>query len=173
MKNILVIIHLIAFFSCCKNTSTNQNSLPELTDFSIDTLVDKPLHTDLSKVWNEFRKEYDKDGIIDTAIYYYFYFYSYDNDSLVGVSFKNCNDKYFETECKGMTNIDGYNIAVLDPENIGKDFYNRNLLIQVDFSKLKCFEDKRKKGALTGFSYRIKNNRIFHFWEDYLNEKTQ
>jgi len=88
-------------------------------------------------------------------------FYSFKDDSLVGISFINCEGEGKYPECKGMTNIDGYYVAVLDPENIGKDFYNSNLLIQKDTSKIKCFKYKGKyTGAVTGFAFKIKNNRI-------------
>jgi len=59
-----------------------------------------------------------------------------------------------------MINIDGYYVAV-DPESIGKDFYNSNLLIQKDTSKIKCFKYKGKYiSIVTGLGFKIKNNRI-------------
>ena len=168
MRNI-IIIGMLLLFSCEKKTPREQESASCKLPYS--SYAESPLHPDLLKAWNEFKKEYEQDGLIDTAIYYYFTFYSYKSDSLVGISFKDCKGDYSKSECKGMTNIDGYYVAVLDSENIGKDFYNSKLLIQIDFSVLKCFQDEREEGALSGFAYTIKNNRIARFWGDYFNEK--
>ena len=165
--------------------SIDQNPPSVLSELSDSSFVG-PLHSDLLKVWDSYKK-YGMDNIIDTAICYYIGFHSYEEDSLVSISFKNCKGKY--PECKGIAIIDGYYVAVLDPENIGKDFYNGKLLIQKDISELKCGTSKLVKGKVVGGSgyitdeggggivefihglcYKLKNNKI-EFSEDYRDEE--
>jgi len=159
MKNIIIVTCIFLLLSCSKKTSTDQNSSPVLSGLSDSSFEESPIHPDLLKAWNEYRREYEPDGIIDTAIYYFMGFYSYKTDSLFIIFLNYCNGKY--TGYKGMSNIDGYYVAVLDPENIGKDFYNSKLLIQKDTSDFKCIKYEGKYiGSVTSLGFKVKNNRI-------------
>jgi len=173
MKNIIVITTMFLLLSCSKKTVTDQNLSQALSELSESSYVELPLRPDLLRAWNRYR-EYGMDGVMDTTICYFMGFYSNKKDSLVSVFFNNCEGKY--TGYKGMVKIDGYYVAVLDPENIGKDFYNNNLLMQKGISEFKCFKIKIVNGKviggrsyfldggvvyfISGLFFKIKNNRI-------------
>lgn len=171
MKNIVVITCLVLLLSCCKKASSWQNSLPELSELPDSSYEKLPIRSDLLNAWNEYRKvESGEGGINDTAICYYIYFHRSSRDSLAVFSFIICDyiENIINDGYKGMVNIDDYYVAVLDPENIGKDFYNSNLLIQKDIKDLKCVEyvngkiigSGGKSRVMKGISFTIKYNRI-------------
>ena len=96
------------------------------------------------------------------------------NDSMCRISFNECGENYIGY--KGMTNIDGHYVAVIDSGNIGKDFYNSKLLMQKDISDFKCYKSKRVKRVngeivfeegveieVIGVGFNIKNNRIVRY----------
>jgi len=164
---IIIITNVFLLFFCCKKTSIDQKTVLYRLPYS--SYEESPLHPDLLKAWNMY-KEHGMGGIIDSTICYFMGFHSYMGDSSLGVFFYDCDYKEKYTGCKGMTNIDGFYVAVLDPENIGKDFYNSKLLIQKDISELKCGKSECVKGMIIdgdsmeyigcNLAFSIKNNKI-------------
>lgn len=177
MKSLTVISCICVLLSCCRNTPTDKDSQPILTELS-DSLPVTPLHPDLLKAWNRYR-ERGMGGINDTSICYFMGFHSFKKDSFVSLFFKDCGDNGKYVGYKGMTNIDGYYVAVLDFENIGKDFYNNKLLIQKNIDEFKCGKSDCISGRIIAgdsitligcnLSFKIINNRI-KFRRDHLNQ---
>ena len=165
MKIIIIITSVFLLFSCSKKAPLEQKQT--LSELPYNSFAESPLHPDLLKTWNDYIKVYEPLGVIDTAICYYFEFYNYKNDSILTVSFMDCDGKYSQSECKGMADINGFHVIVLDPKNIGKDFYNSELLIQKDISELKCFKYKYGSNTIANYNFRIKNNRVDFSEVDY------
>jgi len=170
MRTIIIIITCIFLLSCSKKASTEQNSSSVLSEVSDSSFINSPLHPDLLKAWDMYR-ESGMDNIIDTTICYFVEFCRNPKDSMALISFNECGKKYIGY--KGMTNIDGYYIAVIDSGNIGKNLYNSKLLMQKDISEFKCFKSKFINGKVVGgygfvvgmdfirgLGFTIKNNRI-------------
>ena len=178
MKKIIIISFIFTLLSCSKNTSSKQEASPVLSKLSDSSLAVMPLHPDLLIAWDQYRN-YGMDGIIDTSMCYIIDFFRNPQDSIARISFNNCKRNY--VGYKGMTEIGGYYVAIMDPDNIGKDLYNTNLLTQKDISDFKCYNSKivngkvvggsgfvEEVGFIIGLSFKIKNNRI-EFIEDHFD----
>lgn len=143
---------LIFFFIGCTNKQEDKLYHP-VKIHKLDTGLERELF--------RFAKEMSlSDSLLKSTIYTIEFFnenlYSLftDKDTVLLLSIFSCEKKY--TGYKGLMKINDNFVLIMDKNNIGQNFYNKNFIINIPLNKLKCINEK----LLSTLVFKVNNNEL-------------
>ncbi len=133
-------------FVCCDNKKES-NKIYDNTSNS-ETVIPKintDLLTELYGFINEEEFYYDEYKKADSGMCFVLEFLQEKEDTVVIISYNMCWMDH--SGYKGIINVDKYDIAILDKENVGLNCYNIDSLINKEISNLRCNDEKSRSIA--------------------------
>jgi len=155
MRGIIIVFLSLIFFIGCNNSNNK-------TKQSLDKKIEN--EDILNKEIEEKIYKYAKDLKLDSSEFYIVEFLNekkyniFDKkDTIVLISFNYCNkDDY---GYKGVLFLNNNVVAIFDKNNIGTNFYDKNKIIYIPYTKLNCYDKK----VIDVMTLRYKNGKLYEW----------
>ena len=155
MRGIIIVFLSLIFLIGCNNSNNK-------TKQSLDKKIEN--EDILNKEIEEKIYKYAKDLKLDSSEFYIVEFLNekkyniFDKkDTIVLISFNYCNkDDY---GYKGVLFLNNNVVAIFDKNNIGADFYDKNKIIYIPYTKLNCYDKK----VIDVMTLRYKNGKLYEW----------
>ncbi|HOB27456.1 MAG TPA: hypothetical protein PKJ07_04880 [Bacteroidales bacterium] len=155
MRGIIIVFLSLIFLIGCNNSNNK-------TKQSLDKKIEN--EDILNKEIEEKIYKYAKDLKLDSSEFYIVEFLNekkyniFDKkDTIVLISFNYCNkDDY---GYKGVLFLNNNVVAIFDKNNIGTNFYDKNKIIYIPYTKLNCYDKK----VIDVMTLRYKNGKLYEW----------
>ncbi|HPL03173.1 MAG TPA: hypothetical protein PLE59_06630 [Bacteroidales bacterium] len=155
MRGIIIVFLSLIFLIGCNNSNNK-------TKQSLDKKIEN--EDILNKEIEEKIYKYAKDLKLDSSEFYIVEFLNekkyniFDKkDTIVLISFNYCNkDNY---GYKGVLFLNNNVVAIFDKNNIGTNFYDKNKIIYIPYTKLNCYDKK----VIDVMTLRYKNGKLYEW----------
>jgi len=155
MRGIIIVFLSLIFLIGCNNSNNK-------TKQSLDKKIEN--EDILNKEIEEKIYKYAKDIKLDSSEFYIVEFLNekkyniFDKkDTIVLISFNYCNkDDY---GYKGVLFLNNNVVAIFDKNNIGTNFYDKNKISYIPYTKLNCYDKK----VIDVMTLRYKNGKLYEW----------
>lgn len=155
MRGIIIVFLSLIFLIGCNNSNNK-------TKQSLDKKIEN--ENILNKEIEEKIYKYSKDLKLDSSEFYIVEFLNekkyniFDKkDTIILISFNYCNkDNY---GYKGVLFLNNNVVAIFDKNNIGTNFYDKNKIIYIPYTKLNCYDKK----VIDVMTLRYKNGKLYEW----------
>ena len=155
MRGIIIVFLSLIFLIGCNNSNNK-------TKQSLDKKIEN--EDILNKEIEEKIYKYAKDLKLDSSEFYIVEFLNekkyniFDKkDTIVLISFNYCNkDDY---GYKGVLFLNNNVVAIFDKNNIGTNFYDKNKIIYIPYTKLNCYDKK----VIDVMTLRYKDGKLYEW----------
>ncbi|HON98443.1 MAG TPA: hypothetical protein PK222_09365 [Bacteroidales bacterium] len=155
MRGIIIVFLSLIFLIGCNNSNNK-------TKQSLDKKIEN--EDILNKEIEEKIYKYAKDLKLDSSEFYIVEFLNekkyniFDKkDTIILISFNYCNkDNY---GYKGVLFLNNNVVAIFDKNNIGTNFYDKNKIIYIPYTKLNCYDKK----VIDVMTLRYKNGKLYEW----------